>query len=305
VKLVLIGLLGLWVSAQIPLPPGTSEVKVLHERIVSLEAAEKGGWLVVRDMSGRLLRKVQAGAGIEGIRAAEIKDFTLDEGRTLIVSLGASFPLGRTARILASYPEQGEPRFVTLEDLVCLKLAADAATGVWCLGPGLEDTLLHRVSGEAGGPWSLLPRKKVRLLANPGGEPRQAFDSGQLGIPSLTGAGAGRLLAFLPNTIAVHEVDVRTGAHRAYALPFDMPGRSALSFAPAGERIVALLPLLKPGEQEQLTTQYALFQWNAGWGRVVSSRVWPRGVALVGGGAGGVQIWNRVARQIEFAALER
>jgi hypothetical protein len=305
VKLLFAAFVALRISAQIPLPPGTSEVKVLHERIVSLEGADKGGWLVVRDLSGRVLRKVQAGAGIEGIRAAEIKDFTLDEGRVLIVSLGVVFALGRASRILASYPEQGEARFITLDDLVCLKLAADAATGAWCLGPGLEDTLLHRVSGPAGGPWSLLPRKKMRLLANPGGEPRQAYDSGQLGVPSLTGAGAGRLLAFLPNTVAVHEVNVRTGAHQAHALPFDTPGRSALSFTAAGERMVALLPLLKAGEAEQLTTQYALFEWKGGWSRVGAARVWPRGAGLVGGGGGVVQIWNRVARRVETVALER
>lgn len=293
----------LGLAGQVALPPATSEVKVLRGRMVSVEAAEKGGWIVVRDLGGKVLRRVQAGAGVEGIRAAEIKDFTLDAERTLVVSLGVAYPLGRSARLLAFYPEKGSPRFVGMDDLVCLRLAADEATGVWCLGPGLEDTLLHRVSGPAGGPWSLLPRKKVRLLANDGGETRQAFDSGQMGVPALMASGPGRMVAWLPNTLALYDVNLKSGEHGVVGLPFEPLGRSNLTFAARGSGVVGLFPVLGVGEMEQFTTRYGLFRWDGGWVRVDRRRDWPRGTMVAGVEDGAVWVWNRMAGWVERVGL--
>lgn len=290
-------------AAQVALPPATSEVKVLRGRVVTVESAEKGGWVVVRDMSGRVLRKVQAGAGVEGIRAAEIKDFALDAERTLVVSLGVAYPLGRSARLLAIYPEKGQPRFVGMDDVVCLKLAADEATGVWCLGPGLEDTLLHRVSGPAAGPWSLLARKKVRLLANDGGETRQAFDSGQMGVPAMMTAGPGRLVAYLPNTLAAHEVDAMTGEHGVMELPLEPLGRSNVTIAAGGGMVMGLMPILQAGEMEQFTTRYGMYRWEGRWVRVLEGRDWPRGASLAGIDGGVVYVWNRTEGKVEWVAV--
>lgn len=291
--------LGGALAAQVALPPATSEVKVLRGRVVTVESADKGGWVVVRDLRGRVLRKVQAGAGVEGLRAAEIKDFTLDAERTLVVSLGVAYPLGRSARLLAFYPEKGQPRFVGMDDVVCLKLAADEATGVWCLGPGLEDTLLHRVSGPAAGPWSLLVRKKVRLLANDGGETRQAFDSGQMGVPAMMTAGPGRLVAYLPNTLAVHEVDARTGEHGVMALPLEPLGRSNVTIAAGRGMVMGLMPILQAGEMEQFTTRYGMYRWEGRWVRVLEGRDWPRGASLAGIDDGVAYVWNRTEGSVE------
>jgi hypothetical protein len=290
-------------AAQVALPPAASEVKVLRGRIVTAESAEKGGWVIVRDLSGRVLRKVQAGAGVEGVRAAEIKDFTLDAERTLVVSLGVAYALGRSARMLAFYPEKGQPRFVGMDDVVCLKLAADEATGVWCLGPGLEDTLLHRVSGPAAGPWSLLARKRVRLLANAGGETRQAFDAGQMGVPAMMTAGPGRLVAYLPNTLAVHEVDARTGEHMVMELPLEPRGRSNVTVAAGGGVVMGLMPVLRAGEMEQFTTRYGMYRWEGRWVRVVKGRDWPRGSVLAGIDGGVAYVWNRTESRVESAEL--
>jgi hypothetical protein len=261
--------------------------------------------VVVRDLKGRILRKVQAGAGVDGVRAAEIKDFTLDRDRTLIVSLGVAFPLGRSARVLAFYPEKGEPRMLGLDDIVCLRLAADPATGVWCLGPGLEDSLLHRVSGPATGPWSLLPRKKVRVLANDGGDTRQAYDSGQCGVPALCVPEPGSLLAFLPNTLALFRVDLRTGQHGEIPLPLEPGGRSLLTFAAAAQSVFGLMPVLQPGDADRLTTAYALFRWQQGWARTPNSAAWLRGTTIAGILEDTIYLWNRQTCRLETTALAR
>lgn len=285
--------------AQVALPPATQEVKVLHGRIVSVEGADKGGWIVVRDLSGQVLRKVQAGAGLEGLRAAEIKDYTLDAARTLIVSLGAAYPLGRSERLVAFYPEKGAARFLAMDDVVCLKLAWDAATGVWCLGPGLEDTLLHRVSGLAAGSWSLMERKKTRVLANDGGETRAAYDSGQMGVPQMMPAGAGRLAVYLPNTLAVHVVDTRTGERTALDVGVEPAGRSNLSFAADKDALWGLRP---EGGAEGFTTPYGLYRWAGKWRKVEGAGPWPRGSVLAGAEDGWVYVWNRAAGRVEAVA---
>ncbi|MBI4892453.1 MAG: hypothetical protein HY821_17645 [Acidobacteria bacterium] len=292
-------------AAQVALPLQTVEVKLLHQRILSLEAADKGGWVIIRDLAGRVLRKVQAGAGVDGIRAAEIKDFTLASDRTLIISLGVAFPIGRSARIMAFYPEKGEPRFLTLDDVICLNVVSDPATGVWCLGPGLEDSLLHRVSGPADGPWTLLLRRKIRVLANDGGETRQAYETGQCGVPALFIPEPGRLLAFLPNTLALHDIDLRTGVHSEIPIPVEPNGRSLLSFATRGEEIYGLLPVLPPGQTDRFTTQYTLYRSLARWTRVPSAPAWPRGTTLAGIEGGTLYLWNRLKSRLETAPLQR
>jgi len=290
-------------DGQIALPPQTSEVKYLHGRIVSLESNGPGGWLIVRNADGSITRKVEAGAGLEGLRRAEIKDFTMDADGTLVVSVGVEFPFGRSSRIAAFYPEKGSPRFLTLDDVVCLRLAADPSTGVWCMGDGLEQSLLHRISGPAQGPWSLLPKKKIRVLANPGGDTREPFDSGQLGAPSMIVPEPGRLLLFLPNSVALYDCDLQSGTVEVHPLPFNPRGRSWLSFAAEGTRTFGLFPLLEPGQDEQLTTSYGLFQMGSSWKRVDAARTWPRGVSLSGMDGGVAVLWNRPRQRLESISL--
>ncbi len=289
--------------AQFDLPPNTSEVKYLHGRVVSLETNSPGGWLIVRDAQGRIMRKIEAGAGLEDLRRVEVKDYTMEEDGTLVVSLGAAFSFGRTSRVAAFYPEKGRPTFLTLDDIVCLRIAADPATGVWCLGPALEETLLHRISGPAAGAWSMLPRKKIRVLANTGGETREPFDPGQLGTPSLTLSAPGQLMAFLPNSVALYFCDLASGRVESRPLPFNPRGRSWLSFAAENRRVLGLFPILAAGTDEQFTTPYSLFLLNEPWKPVAEGQTWPRGVSLVGMDRGSIVLWNRPRQRLEFFPL--
>jgi hypothetical protein len=292
---LLIWCIGATLAAQVKLPRETVEVKLAGDRLVSLEST---GRLVERTLAGRTVRIVEAGAGVEDLRRTEVKDFTLDEQGTLIVSLGIEHSLGRSSRRMGFYPRQGQPRVIELDDVVCLRVAAEPANGAWCLGPGFGDELLHRVSGAADGHWSLLPKKAVRLLGNPGGQELTYFDSGATGVPVLYSPAAGKLVAFLPNAESIYEIDTRTGRIERRELPFRPHGRSFVTVA--GDH--ALLPLLAEGE-EQLTTPYGLFRWNKGWERV-GTRTWPRGTALLGVNENAVRVWNRTAQQVESSAWQ-
>ena len=202
--------------AQTALPRRTVDVKFQQGRLLTLETNERSSLIKIWGGDGKLQRAVEAGAGLTGLRRVELKDFALAANGLLVTSIGAMFAMGATSRLLAVYPELGEPRFVTLDDVVCMKLMSDSRTGAWCLGPGLEDTLLHRVSGSVEGRWALVPRKKLRLVANAGGETREAFESGQAGVPALLPAMPGSLLAWLPNAGVVLEVDTLEGTVRKW-----------------------------------------------------------------------------------------
>ncbi len=286
--------------AQLPLPPQTAEVKLFGERVVSLESGERGGRLVERTLDGRTARIVAAGAGVEDVRRVEIKDYTLDEQGTLVVSMGVEHSLGRSSRLAGFYPRQGEPRIIELEDVICLKVAAEPGGGVWCLGPGFGEELLHRISGPANGHWELMPKKTVPLVGNAGGQELTAFDPGAVGVAVLTAPEAGRLVAFLPNSEAVFEIDTRTGKVERHELPFRARGRSFVTVAASPAAIHALLPLIHEGE-EQLTTPYGLFRWANGWRRV-GTRTWPRGTTLLGADENAVRVWNRTAQRVETTA---
>ncbi|MBI5086955.1 MAG: hypothetical protein HZB13_20445 [Acidobacteria bacterium] len=287
----------------VTLPPSTTEVKFQHGRIIALEAGDPGAFVVIRDREGRPLRRVQAGAGVGGLRRAEVRDFALQADQSLTVALGVAFSMGKTSRVLAVYPQRGEARFSGLDDVMCTKLAVDELTGAWCLGPGQDDSLLHRVSGPAEGPWSLLARRRLPLVPNPAGEHREAFETGPAGVPALMNAAPGRLLAWLPNAVALLEIDVVTGRGTTWRIPFGVGGRSMLTFACSGRGVYGLLPARGPGEPERLSTAYELCALDRASGefRPVGGRArFARGASLAGMDGEQAVVWDRARRRLEW-----
>ncbi len=268
--------------AATPLPAATSAAKVQFDQILTLEGAPRGGRIVVRDRAGKTLRVVEAGAGLDALRRAEVRDFALTRDGVLAIAFHAVLPLGASARYLGLYPDSGPPRLLPLDDVVCDRLAADDLTGLWCLGPGAYLGLLHRVAGERAGRWTLAAPKGVALDG-----PRHLFS------PS-----PGVLQVWLPAAANMIQWDAITGEASVIQIPAPPP-HSLASFttSPNGEPL-ALLPLRAAGEAERLDTPYALFALDPGrgWRRVAGTPTWPRGAALAGPNA----VWNRIERRIDW-----
>lgn len=270
-------------QAQTTLPAATSEAKVFFDQIVTLEGGPNGGRVLVRDRAGKILRIVEAGAGLESLRRAEIRDFVLTRDGILAIAFHAILPMGATARYLGLYPPTGPPRILPLSDVVCQRLAADDLTGLWCLGQGREEGLAHRVAGERAGRWNLTAPKGIVLN----------------GVPQFFSPDPGTLQAWLPAAAKLIQWDTITG--EASVRPVPLPTGHALvslSVAPDGW-LIALLPLRDPGEAERLDTPYGLFRLMSGaaqWQRVPGTATWPRGASLAGPSA----IWNRIQRRIDW-----
>jgi hypothetical protein len=269
-------------SAQTPLPAATSEAKVLFDQIVTLEGAPHGGRVLVRDRNGKILRIVEAGAGLESLRRAEVRDFTLTRDGILAIAFHAIRPMGASARYLGLYPVSGPPRILPLNDVFCQRVASDDLTGLWCLGHGREEGLAHRVAGERAGRWVLTAPKGLTLD----------------GLPQLFSPDPGVLDAWLPTVATLVQWDAATGQARLRPIP--LPAAKALTsltVAPNGS-ILALLPLRGASEAERLDTPYGLFTLlpNQQWRRVPNTPVWPRGATLAGPSA----VWNRIERRIDW-----
>lgn len=269
-------------SAQTPLPAATSEAKVFFDQIVTLEGTLHGGRILVRDRQGKTLRIVEAGAGLESLRRAEVRDFTLTRDGVLAIAFHAIRSMGASARYLGLYPLSGPPRILPLNDVVCQRLAADDLTGLWCLGHGREEGLAHRVAGERAGRWTLTAPKGLYLD----------------GLPQLFSPDPGVLQAWLPTVATLVQWDAVTGEARLRAIP--LPAAKALTsltVAPNGS-LLALLPLRGANESERLDTPYGLFalQPDQQWRRVPNTPTWPRGATLAGPAA----VWNRIERRIDW-----
>jgi hypothetical protein len=297
-RLAWLAVFGWWgCSAQMVLPRRTVEVKFQQGQLLTVEASEFSSKVKVWGRDGSLRRVIEAGAGLRGLRRVELKDFALAGDGTLVTSIGAIFGMGVASRLLGMYPLKGEPSFVAMDDVVCMELAMEARTGAWCLGPGLEDTLLHRVSGPAAGRWSLVPRKQVRLMANPGGETRPAYETGRAGAPQVMAGTDGGLLVWLPNAGLVMELSAIDGEARNWNVPLAMTGRSVISFAASqGGAVYGLMPLRGPSDPELLTTRYGVVRLerrSGEWVRLPELGSYPRGSTLAGVDGERPVVWNR------------
>lgn len=294
-------------QAQVRLPDQTLEVKFQSGRIVTLEPEERGGRLVIRARDGQVERTILAGAGLENIRRVEIKDFALTDGGTLLVTMAALFPLGVSSRVLGLYPPKGEAAHLPLDAVICYNVAPDEATGVWCLGPALEESWFHRLSGPASGPWSALPRNKLPLIGSEADEPRGAHETGPAGSPALLEEQPGRLAAWIPNAAAVVELNTKTAEVTRWAVPLAEQGKSQMSFAATPQGVLyGLMPKRAGGEPERLDTPYRLMRLNREtgvWVPVPGVPELPRGAALAGMDGTKAVVWKRPTRTLEWVAL--
>ncbi len=151
--------------------------------------------------------------------------------------------------------------------------------------------LLHRIAGPRGGPRFWLPRGAIALPVE------AAARNAWMDAPA-----PGRITLVLPAAALVLPVDLRNGEVQLQRLP--LPGRpGAASFALAGSRLLALLPLAGSSGAEPLDAPYGLFELHGAWQRVAPDRQWLRGARLAGAEPGGAWIWNRAARRLERVPL--
>lgn len=285
--------LALLAAESIPLPPRVIAVKWAHGRAVALAGTAAGHEWLLWDAEGRLLRHLPVRGPLGETRAFEVLDFALDAEGTLHSVIYADLPLGRSARLLCSYPATGEPRCADLGEVRCRLLAAASPAEIWCFGTGPGGMALHRVSGSRGEPRFWVPAETVGL------EPPAPPGLGWLAAPA-----PDRAWLYVARQVRLYRVNLRNGEMRSVPLPFP-PGRHALvSFAAHGERLVALFPLVPAASLERLDAPYGLHEWTArGWLRRLAGRSWMRGAALAGMDAEAVWIWNRAARRLDRAPL--
>lgn len=305
VRFSILALFAAWLPAQtLRLPASAAAVKWMQGHAICLGAEGALPLLAVYDRHGRLVRTAPVRGLAPGVRQAEVKDFVLGAGLALHVSLAASFPLGRSARLLCTAPAAGPPHCLELGEVLCFRLAEAPGGSLWCFGPALDGMLLHRVTGPAAGPRLWLPEKAVRLLPDAAGTLRPPHESGPLGLPWLGAPRPGRLLLFVPNAAALYDVDLQSGAVAWLDLPPAPPPRSLVTFAAEGPLVLALFPLTRPGEQERLDTPYGLFVHQNGWRRAAPGRQWRRGAALAGAEAGAAWVWDRASSSLECVRLD-
>lgn len=287
--------LALFAADSIPLPPRVIAVKWAHGLAAALAATASAPEWLLWDAQGRLLRHLPVRSSLGEARAFEVLDFALDAEGTLHSIIYADLPLGRSARLLCSYPATGEPRCTDLGELRCRLLAAASPAELWCFGAGPGGMALHRVSGSREGPRFWVPAETVGL------EPMAPPGLGWLAVPAQD-----RAWLYVARQMRLYRVNLRNGEMRSAPLPFP-PGRHALvSFAAHGERLVALFPLQPADSLERLDAPYGLQEWTArGWLRRLAGRSWMRGATLAGMDAEAAWIWNRAARRLDRAPLGR
>lgn len=285
----------LWLLAAetaILLPPRVSAVKWAHGRAAALAGTPaEPEWILWAD-SGLELRRIRVRTAVADVRALEVADFALDAGGTVHAVLYADLPLGRSARLLCHYPEQGEPDCEDLGELRCRLLAAAAPDSLWCLSTAPGGPALRRVSIPREGPRLWLPAEIE------GPQPPTA-GAGWLAAPQRD-----RAWLFVAQRTRLYGVDLRSGAVNTIQIPVT-PGRHSLpGFAAHGTRLLALFPLDAAGTVERLDAPYGLFELTGrGWQRVAAGRSWMRGAAPAGMEERAVWIWNRAARRLERVEL--
>jgi hypothetical protein len=289
-------------------------VKYQHGVVLSLHA---GPVVRLTGKEGKILSEIAMKDAVPGEpRVVETLDFALSADGRLAVSFFAQYRLGESSRgVLVWGLKDGAktPVLVPLPDYACSTIGSEPAGGFWCLGgPARKEsartpTLLHRLGGGTVAPLDAVGAKDIRLTPDEGGEVHDPSRAGRLGFPAVMDGGPNRVLAWLPNASAL--VEVRAGEDRAEVRTFQIGnpwrGRAVITMAGSGPKVFALLPLRFEGEEESLTTAYALFTRNAdntGWRLLRSAGTFDRGSKLAGVEGESAVVWNRATRRLEWYA---
>jgi hypothetical protein len=282
--------LAAWLSGAIPIPEPVSSVKWQHGNAIALAGAPGSPVLLVLAGSAAPNR-IDVKHAIPAARQAEVLDVAADAEGTVYALALAAFPLGQDRRLICRFPPRGDGRCDELGEQRCRLIAADAPGSVWCFGSGPPGMLLHRVAGPRDGPRFWLPAEgQARTLA--------------AGARLVMAAPApGRLLLLAPETALLAEVHLAGGATRIDPLPEPRGLPRAASFAFAGDRLLAMLPLHRARQEERLDDPYGLFELRGAWRRIAPQQHWLRGASLAGAGHGAAWIWNRHARRLERIPL--
>ena len=286
-------------AESLALPP-VAAVKWQHGRAVTLAGRPGEPELSVWSRGGGRLRSISVLRAIPGARRAEAADFALDAEGAVHAAVVAALPLGRTARLLCSFPPAGEPRCEDTGEVRCRLLAAPAPGVVWCFGSGPAGMLLHRVAGPERGPRFWLPSDAMAgARAHSSQDLAGLFGRSWMGAP-----GPERILLFLRGPAMLVDIDLRTGETRSLPLGRFMGARSAPSFAAFGGRLAALLPLDPSPAEERLDAPYGLFLHSPhGWRRAAPQLAWLRGAQLAGLDPDAAWVWNRMHQRLERVPL--
>jgi hypothetical protein len=294
------------------LPPATVAVRYTAGRIAAI--AQDG--IRVFDTGGEEIFACNPRSA--GLRSVTVRDAALSAGGKLAVSISASGQLGAAVHGVLLYdiaqPERA-PKLVDTRSVFCHELITDEDDGFWCLGPdfsrevaGADDSILRYFSWQGTAEGSYLPRKWFPHRKGEDDATPEPWVGSDIGPPQLLRTGNGRVLAWIPLTGLLAEVNQSSKAVDRTILPLGRAGRSTVSLAvtPAGAWL-GLFPLRAPTEEETFLTKYGLFRRDAAspaWRRIVGSITLPRGTFLLGCNDASAIVWNRMARAIEYMPLK-
>jgi hypothetical protein len=283
---------------ELPLPASVLEVKWERSFLLTIEADK----VVVRDRQGSILLSARPAPEGVAIRKLEVRDVAVMGERDFAASVYASKSLGQRANLIVFFDldRPGQPSgYLDTGSVACERIAAAGAERFWCLGSdvarkaqGLDHPVVSIFDRRGAATADFLPRSRLP-------EPE--------GTAVLLPTGPEKSVVWLPNARFLAELDAKTRAANRLQIPANANGRSMISLArlPDG-RLAGLFPRRPADSEESLATPYELRVRNAAtgqWQVVPGFEARPRGTALIGAGPGGLVLWNRPARLVEWVRL--
>lgn len=274
------------------------EVKWERDFLLTIEADK----VVVRNRQGSILLSARPAPDGVPIRKLEVRDVTVAGDREIGASVYASKSLGQRANLIVflDLDRPGQPLgYLDTGSVACERIGDAGAQRLWCLGSD--------VARKAQG----LDHPVVRIFDRRGVATADSLPGSRLPEPEGTAvllpAGPEKAIVWLPNARFLVELDAKTHVPNRLQIPANANGRSMISFArlPDG-RLAGLFPQRPADSEESLATPYELRIRDAVSGQWQTTRGFvarPRGTALIGAGPGGLVLWNRPARLVEWVRL--
>jgi len=297
-------------AAPVTLPASAVNVKWQRGHLLAIEADR----LTVRDREGKVLLSARPIPDGIPARSVEIRDIAMTGDREAAAAVLFSLPLGEFSGAIVFFNLDHPDRpagYLDLAPFFCELLAGGGEGRLWCVGrdrkrnaAGRDYPVVRCFDRDGKVLGEFLPRSKLLTAEAQPGLSLDPWQPGPDGVPALLPAGPGRLLAWLPAASLLAEFDLAAHSFDALALRLDGSGRAIVSFAlqPPG-RLLGLFPRRNPAQDEGLSTLYELRV------RDPNTRTWqtlpgfaprPRGTLLIGAVRGGVVLWNRTSRQVDW-----